>query len=125
MNERGLFEFDALLNEHLISARQRREVLSCERRLMLAVLQNALDYYQRYIFAVDREGRELFEEAALWIGCTDRAGLYSFENISETLDINPEYLRRGLALWHRRLVEEHSRDVASSAPELGPVQAAG
>ena len=125
MNDRGLFELDALLNENLIAARRRRETLSCERRLMLAVLQNALDYYQKYIFADDRAGRELFEEAADWIGSTDRESLYSFENISEALDINPGYFRRGLVLWHKRLVEEHSRSSAAP-PESQPLaEAAG
>lgn len=126
MNDRGLFELDALLNENLIAARRRRETLSCERRLMLAVLQNALDYYQKYIFADDRAGRELFEEAADWLRCSDRDDFYSFESISEALDINPEYFRRGLALWHKRLVEEHARAAAAAEPEAAPLaEAAG
>ena len=67
---------------------------------MLAVLQNAVDCYQKYVLSDDRLGRELFEEAAAWIESTRNDSLFSFENISETLQIEPGYVRRGLAEWH-------------------------
>ena len=111
MNDRPMFEPDALLSEQFSAARRRRAGISSEKRLMLAVLENALDYYQKYILATDRSGRELFEEAAQWIACTSNEDLFSFENISETLDINPDYLRRGLAAWQKRLLEGHCRPV--------------
>jgi hypothetical protein len=121
MPDRGLFEPDVLLTEQFSAARRRRATISSEKRLMLAVLENALDYYQKYIFAHDRTGRELFKEAAEWIACTSNEDFFSFENISETLDINPDYLRRGLAAWHERLLEAHCRPVempAAESPQL-------
>jgi hypothetical protein len=117
MTERGLFEPDVLLTEQFSAARRRRATISSEKRLMLAVLENALDSYQKYIFAHDRAGRELFKEAAEWIACTSNEDFFSFENISETLDINPDYLRRGLAAWRERLLERHSRTLGMPAPE--------
>jgi len=120
MTDRGLFEPDVLLTEQFSAARRRRAT-SSEKRLMLAVLENALDYYQKYILANDRAGRALFEEAADWIACTSDEDLFSFENISETLDINPDYLRRGLAAWHKRLLEGQRRTVempAAESPQL-------
>ena len=125
MTDRPLFEPDVLLSEQFSAARRRRAAVSSEKRLMLAVLENALDYYQKYILATDRAGRELFEEAAQWIECTSNEDLFSFENISETLDINPGYLRRGLAAWRTRLLDGHCRAAESSAAESPqPVQAA-
>jgi hypothetical protein len=121
MSDRGLFEPDVLLTEQFSAARRRRATISSEKRLMLAVLENALDYYQKYILAHDRTGRELFKEAAEWIACTSNENFFSFENISETLDINPDYLRRGLAAWHKRLLEAHYRTVempAAESPQL-------
>ena len=109
MTERGLFEPDVLITEQIITARRRRAALSSEKRLMLAVLENALDYYRKYIVATDRIGRELFTEAAEWIESTSDDGVYSFENISETLDIDAGYFRRGVAAWRQRLLEEHGR----------------
>ena len=117
MSERGLFEPDILIGDQFISARHRRAALSSEKRLMLAVLENALDYYRKYIIATDRIGRGLFTEAAEWIESTSNEDVFSFENISETLDINPDYLRRGLAAWGKRLLEAHCRAVEMSAAE--------
>ena len=34
-----------------------------------------------------------------WIASNDRGWFFSYENICETLEINPEYLRRGLETW--------------------------
>jgi len=101
----GLFETDVLIGEVWGAAQRRSGPLSSEKRLMLAVLHDAFDCYQKYIFADDRVGRELFAEAAAWLNCTSSDGLFSFESISETLDIEPEYFRRGLAAWHKRRVE--------------------
>jgi hypothetical protein len=66
---------------------------------MLAVLQDALDCFQKYAFSKDGTGRQLFAEADEWIACQDRDWYFSFENICETLDMNPEYLRRGVRQW--------------------------
>jgi microcompartment protein CcmK/EutM len=122
----GFFEPDILIAELAVTGRRRRTALSGEKRLMLAVVENALDYYQKCIFATDRVGRTLFMEAAEWIASTSNADVFSFENISETLDINPAYFRRGVAAWHKRLVEARSRAAESPAAESQePVRASG
>src|SRR6185369_10408677 len=72
---------------------------SSERRLMLAVLRNALECYQKHLHSTDRTGRELFLEASAWIESTNGHGLFSFESISEALELEPQYLRRRLMLW--------------------------
>jgi len=68
---------------------------------MLAVLEDALDCFQKYAVARDGHGQALFEEANTWITSNDRGWFFSYENICETLEINPEYLRRGLDSWRR------------------------
>ena len=118
MKQQGLFEPDVLIAEVWGGdARRRSAALSSEKRLMLAVLHNALDCYQKYMFADDRAGRELFAEAAAWIECTSRDGLFSFESISEALDIEPQYFRRGLAEWQRRHPEARGAKPALSGPD--------
>jgi hypothetical protein len=104
MRNTGLFEPDVLIAEVWSASQRRHAPLSSEKRLMLAVLQNAFECYQKYMFAADRIGRQLFEEAATWIDCTSPDGLFSFESITEALDIEPNYFRRGLAEWRRRHV---------------------
>ena len=105
MSDRGLFEPDVLITEQFVAARRRGAALSSEKRLMLAVLASALEDYQKYFAARDRAGSDLFADAAEWIENRDHQEAFSFESISETLDINPEYLRRGLAAWRERALE--------------------
>ena len=63
----GLFEPDILIGELAGAARSHAGALSSEKRLMLAVLRNALECYQHYLLSDDHLGRELFAEAAAWL----------------------------------------------------------
>jgi hypothetical protein len=99
----GLFEPDALLPAQFYAAFRGGSAVRGEKRLMLAVLQDALDCYQKYAFARDGHGRQLFADADAWVSCEDRDWYFSFENICETLEINPAYLRRGVQEWRRRV----------------------
>jgi hypothetical protein len=58
-----------------------------------------LDCYQKYAFAKDGPGRQLFSDADSWIACDDRNWYFSFENICEILEISPDYLRHGVERW--------------------------
>jgi hypothetical protein len=121
MRHHDLFEPDVLISQVWGDARRRSAALSSEKRLMLAVLHDALDCYQKYMFAYDRVGRELFKEAAAWIECTNADGLFSFQNISETLDIEPEYFRRGLAEWQKRHQQaQRSAEMTAQIPPAAP-----
>jgi len=99
----GLFEPDVLGPDRFFEEfRRQRGVLDRERLLMLAVLEDAIGCYQRYAGARDARGRQLFEETSRWVRCTDRSALFDFESICDVLDIDPDYLRRGLREWHER-----------------------
>lgn len=109
MSEGRLFEPDVLITEQFVAARRRRSTLSSEKRLMLAVLENALDDYQKHVVARDRVGRTLFADAAAWIARTTNDHVFSFEHISEMLEIEPSYFRRLVAAWHQRLLDAPRR----------------
>ncbi len=100
----GLFEPDALLPAQFYAAFRGGSSVRGEKRLMLAVLEDALDCFQKYAAARDGHGQQLFGEATTWINSEDRGWFFSYENICETLEINPEYLRRGLEQWRRGVV---------------------
>ena len=74
----------------------------CEHRLMLAVLRDAIECYQKYAHAREPRGRTLFADAALWIDSSDPEWPFSYENICEALGLDPAYVRRGLSRWRRR-----------------------
>jgi hypothetical protein len=104
----GLFEPDVLLPAQFFAAFRRMNGLDRERLLMLAVLEDAVDCFQKYAFAKDPRGRQLFAEAAEWVDSFDKGWLFSFENICDTLEIAPGYVRRGLSAWRER---QHTLDV--------------
>mgnify|MGYP000157663626 CR=1 FL=1 len=70
-----------------------------DRRLRLAVLENAISYFQRYVHATDRRGRMLHEDALDWLSESDRSDFFSFENVCDALGLDPDYLRTGLLAW--------------------------
>ncbi len=69
---------------------------------MLAVLEDAIDCYQKFAHARDPRGVLMFQEAQEWVSSSDRSWLFSFENICDTLEINADYVRRGLREWRER-----------------------
>lgn len=95
----GLFEPDVLLPAQFFAAFRRMGGLDRERLLMLAVLEDAVDCFQKYSLATDPRGQQLFCEAKEWVDSGDKGWLFSFENICDTLEIDASYVRRGLARW--------------------------
>jgi hypothetical protein len=98
----SLFEPDVLLPAQFFAAFRREGGLERERLLMLAVLEDAVDCYQKYAHARDPRGRQMYEESRDWVISSDRSWLFSFENICDTLEINADYVRRGLREWRDR-----------------------
>ena len=98
----NLFEPDTLLPAQYFAAFAREGGLVRERRLMLAVLQDAVECYQKYALARDPRGTVLFDDAHEWIESGERDWPFSYENICEVLGLNPEYIRRGLSKWRQQ-----------------------
>lgn len=100
----GLFQPDTLLPSQFFDRVRRRSEHDGERRLMIAVLEDAVDVYRKQVGARDPRGQQLFIEAEEWIEDTDRSWLFSFQNICDVLDIDSDYLRRGLHAWKEKMV---------------------
>jgi hypothetical protein len=99
----GLFEPDILLPNQYFAAFRRGRAVEGERRLMLAVLEDAVDSYRKHALARDPREQACFDEAREWFLSTDRSWLFAFENICDVLEMNAEYLRSGLDKWRRTL----------------------
>ena len=70
-----------------------------EKALMLAVLENAIEDFQKYVLATNKKGVRLFDAAEVWILETDSPSFFSFNNICEHLELNPDYMRKGFMRW--------------------------
>jgi len=111
MEERvtSLFQPDTLLPEQYLETFRRRFYLEPEKKLMLAVLEDAIACFQKYIFARDGKGKMVFQEAEEWV--QERGGdwLFSFANVCETLGFDPEYLRQGIMQWKEQRLAERTQ----------------
>jgi hypothetical protein len=73
--------------------------LQPEKRLMLAVLEDAVGTFQKYAIAPGRRARRLFAEAEEWFNSDDASWPFAFVNVSQALGLEPLYLRAGLRRW--------------------------
>jgi hypothetical protein len=97
----AIFEPDTLLASQYFD-RLRGRVADAERRLMIAVLEDAVNVYLKHDGGRGAPHEELFREAEEWIENRDASWLFSFENICHVLDLQPDYLRRGLHAGRQR-----------------------
>ena len=101
----GLFEPDTLLPIQYFEAMRRKHLLEGEKRLVLSVLEDAVECFMKCIDSSTNKGQRLFRDAEEWITLEDKKWVFSFDNVCEMLDVNPEYLRRGLRDWKIRKLE--------------------
>jgi hypothetical protein len=97
-----LFQPDTLLPSQYFDRLRRRSSVDGERRLMVAILEDAVDVYRKQAGARDRKRRQLFEDAEAWIESDDRSWVFSYENICDMLSIDAAYLRKGLRRWKEK-----------------------
>jgi hypothetical protein len=107
-----LFQPDTLLPSQYFDRIRRRASYDGERRLMVAILEDAVEVYRKQAGARDRKRRQLFEDAEAWIDSPDKSWIFSYENICEMLGIDAEYLRKGLRVWKQRAGGDRGRVVA-------------
>ena len=85
--------------------------LEPEKRLKRAMLQDAIDVYRKNLkYANFKRGerKEKFQEVKEWIfEEINPDWVFSFENICETLGIDPGYVRRQLNMWKEQFMTSH------------------
>jgi len=97
-----LFEPDVLLPIQYFAALKRKRFSSGEHRLLIAIMQDAVECFQKHIHARDSKRRQLYLDAESWISSDDYSGTFSFNNVCDLLGMSPEYLRQGLIDWRDR-----------------------
>jgi hypothetical protein len=123
----GLFEPDTLLPIQYFEAMRKKHLLEGEKRLVLSVLEDAVECFMKCIEATTHKGQRLFREAEEWVTLEDKRWVFSFDNVCEMLDINPEYMRAGLKRWKERkleLIQLQHEAIAREAEEAATVPVA-
>src|SRR5262245_64032252 len=87
-------------NEEIIQGVYKKSIREGEERLMLAVLESAVEDFQKYVLARNPRGKQLFQHAEGWFLEKDGEELFSFyENICETLGFHHDHIRKGWMAW--------------------------
>lgn len=104
MDERigSLFQPDTLLGEDYAANFRRKIPLEPERILLLAILEDGVRCYQENLFVTAGKRRALYEEAKEWLFSDDSSWFCSFVSICTMLNLEPNYIRRGLRQWETR-----------------------
>ena len=106
----SLLQPDALLPAQYLETIRRENHLDPEKMLMLAVLEDGVTCFQKYIFTQDEKEKRLLSEAEEWILMEQNSDwLFSFDNICETLGLNPGYIREGLQRWRQHRLRERDQ----------------
>jgi len=99
---RRLFgEPDVLAVHEYLHVFQYRPALTPERRLLAAMLRDAIDCYMRYCFAKSRREKRMFQETEEWFFVDDE-GVFGFENVCDVLRLAPGYIRKGLLQYKQQ-----------------------
>jgi len=93
---------DVLCLDEYLHVYQGRPAETPERRLVAAVLRDAIDCYLRDCFTKNRHKKRSFREAAEWFFKGDNYGVFSLENVCGILNIDPGYIRRSLMQYEQR-----------------------
>ena len=98
----SLFQPDTLLGEDYAANFRRKIPLEPERTLLLAVLEDGIRCFQENLFAVSGKRGTLFDEAKQWLFSDDADWSCSFVSLCTLLNLEPNYIRRGLREWEAR-----------------------
>jgi hypothetical protein len=87
------------LDDEIIEKLFKKDIREGEEKLALAVLESAIEDFQKYVLSTDQKERKLFQDAEKWFFGKDSDQLFSFEYICAILGLAPAYVRRGLLAW--------------------------
>jgi hypothetical protein len=95
-NSGRLFEGDVIAPDQYLDIFTRTNNLEPEQELMLAILTDAIECILKYCDEPIPMREKLFSEAHDWLFAQDEKEPFSFLNVCDTLNFNPNYLRRGI-----------------------------
>ena len=98
----SLFEPDTLVSTQYFESFRRKAPIEPEKMLMLAVLEDAINCFQVNVWrrAAKQRNCSMRQRTGLW--SDDDDWIFSFVNVCELLQFNPEYVRGGLLRWKEK-----------------------
>src|SRR5262249_29606035 len=98
-----------------------RAAIEPERRLMLAVLVDAVRCFQSSSEPRLPAKRQEYAEAQSWIFSDDDSGFFSFGAVCDALDIHSKAVRKGLLRWEqtKHATGSNNNWIRSARPAVG------
>ena len=97
----------AVLPDQFFAGTQDPAVVEGERRLILAVLADAIQAFKKYAAASDPRGQALFREVEEWFMDPEPGAVLSFEYVGEALGLDLAIFRARLRHWHAEHLARH------------------
>jgi hypothetical protein len=101
-----LFQPDIVLPDQFFQGARKDSYVSGEKALMLAVLEDGIRCFQEHLRNPRSNPRLLSKEAEDWIRSDDYDWPFSFNNVCETLGVEPTALRGALLAWKAKRVAD-------------------
>ena len=105
----------AALAEEVFSVRSSVASRQPEAALMCAVLEDAVQCFQKQFVSASRHARRLGREAEAWLFSDNSQSAFSFLSICTALDLGPQYIRRGLKGWSERVPHQNRLRISDRA----------
>jgi hypothetical protein len=113
----SLFVPDIVTPEQFFDGKRDDSEMRPVKRLMMAILEDALRCFQNNSAAKGGARKRLFQEAEHWLCAEGGEGPFSFDMVCETLSIEPSFLRSGLKEWrNQQLAGNATRRLARRSP---------
>ena len=100
-----ILEPDTCLPAQFWGTRGLSRQLEGEKRLMIAILKDAVECLEKYRGARTTAGRELYQNAMEWVEDKGTGWLFSFDNICGLLGFDPDYMRGFLLKREQKLAK--------------------
>lgn len=91
-----ILEPDTFLPSQFYGNKGLSRQLEGEKRLMLAILKDAVECLEKYRRNRTTAGKELYQNALDWVEDRSSDGLFAFNNVCDLLGFDPDYLREFL-----------------------------
>ena len=114
-----ILEPDIFLPSQFYGAGGLSRKLEGEKRLMIAILKDAVECLEKYRGARTSAGRSHYENAIEWVKDTDTEWLFSFTNICDLLGFDPDYMREVLMKRENKYVKPVRQNMLTFAAMAG------
>lgn len=112
-----ILEPDIFLPSQFYGAKGLSRQLEGEKRLMIAILKDAVECLDKYRGSQNGLGQGQYQDALDWIQDEGTDWLFSFTNICDLLGFDPEYLR-GVLLKREHKFVKAARNKADFVPSM-------